>query len=205
MAKALLELNNVTALVQHRPLFSDINLTAMAGDVVHISGSNGSGKSTLLRMITGLSSCDKGSISWMGQTIPAGPYFKQACCFIGHKNGLNADFTVSETIAFYHFLLNSAEPDLDGVMLSLDLLEYAEVAVKYLSFGQQRRLSLARLILGQSKLWILDEPYTGIDSEGREIVNTLCLKHVQAGGIVIVTHHGELNNVFSHRVQRLML
>lgn len=203
--KALLELNNVTAFIQSQPLFTDINLKVLAGDVVHISGSNGSGKSTLLRLITGLSTCDEGDISWMNQTIQASPFFKQDCCFIGHKNGLNTDFTVSETIAFYHFLFNSAEADLDGVMLSLNLLEQAETPVKHLSFGQQRRLSLSRLILGESRLWVLDEPYTGIDSEGREIVNTLCLQHLQAGGIVILTHHGGLNNAFNDRLQRLEL
>jgi len=64
---------------------------------------------------------------------------------------------------------------------------------------------LTTYILGQSKLWVLDEPYTGIDSEGREIVNRLCLEHVHGGGIVILTHHGELDNAFNPQIQGLVL
>ena len=201
----LLELNNVTSFLQQQPLFDAVDLTVNAGEIVHISGANGSGKSTLLRLITGLSPCEQGDIHWMRHSIQANTDFKQACCFIGHKNGLNPDLTVAETVDFYHFLCQSMVSDLDGVLLSLQLLEHAETIVKHLSFGQQRRLALVRLLLSNSPLWVLDEPYTGIDSAGRDVLDSLCQRHLQSGGIVILTHHGELNSLFEHQLQRLAL
>jgi len=200
-----LSLDNVTAFIRQRPLFDAITFSVTAGCVVHISGNNGSGKSTLLRLIAGLSPSEQGSILWQDTSIYRNSAFQQNSLYLGHKNGLKDNLTAAEMVGFYQSLLNHQGGNVDELLLTLDLLSVADTPVRHLSFGQQRRLALSRLVLSPAKLWILDEPYTGIDVYGRALLNTLCVNHLQSGGLIVLTHHGELEAALAEQAQQVSL
>jgi heme exporter protein A len=172
-------------------LFQDLSFQVNCGCLVWLRGHNGSGKTTLLRVVAGLSSPDRGSISFAGQSRPD----SARRVYIGHANGLKDDLTVSESLRFLAGLhgrpgdLASAE----GALRRLGMHHRRRAYVRTLSQGQRRRVALARLALEQEPcLWVLDEPYDALDSAGIDTVDGLLKEHLARGGGVLLTSHLEL-------------
>jgi heme exporter protein A len=189
-----LELKNLEGVVGNKQLFDGLSAFVSAGQLLRIVGENGAGKSTLLRIITGLLTAEAGSIEWNGTSVSDDEAFAQSMCFIGHKDGLKAERTALENLSFYQDLYQSNAVNLDQLLLDYDLLQCADVLTKQLSFGQRRRLALLRLVIANRPLWVLDEPFTGIDIQARVLIEQLFEQHLQAGGMIVMTHHGSLNN-----------
>ena len=191
------------------PLFADVDLTLAAGEILQIEGSNGSGKTTLLRILCGLADADEGTILWHGrsQRSQRAEFFADTL-YLGHKPGIKAGLSAIENLRLYlklgqpapgpaakfdarliptdeNQLINNA---LDAVRLS----GRGELPCGVLSAGQQRRVALARLLLTSAGLWILDEPLTALDIDGRQIVQGMLQDHVHAGGSLIYTTHQAL-------------
>ena len=103
--------------------------------------------------------------------------------------------TTLQNLRFYQQLLSSSsEAELQKILEKLDIKHIAFSLAKDLSFGQKRRVGFARLLLSSAKLWLLDEPFTGIDIAGRKLLENICLNFLDQGGTIIMTHHAEIEN-----------
>ena len=182
---ALLDALDLSCTRGERELFSGLSL--------QVIGSNGSGKSSLLRILSGLNQADSGVVNWQGQALAQSSDFYRRSAFIGHKDGLKNELTAVENLRFYQRLEGQKNEQLiDQHLARMGILECADLTANKLSFGQRRRLAFARLLQGHCTLWILDEPLTGIDAQGRNLIEQIFLEHLEAGGMMIVTNHQSL-------------
>lgn len=190
-----LVVDNVACARGDRQLFSDLSFQLNAGECLHIIGANGSGKTSLLRILCGISRPESGTVQWNNRNTVANPDYLSTSAYIAHKDGLKNELTAIENLRCYQQLSGVRDEEaLDDSLNRLGILECADLFVQQLSFGQKRRLAFARLLLSPFKLWILDEPFTGIDVNGRAALERLCVDHLQHNGSIIITHHQSLEN-----------
>ncbi len=177
-----------------RILFEHLSFTVTEGQVLQIKGSNGSGKTTLLRILCGLNDSYQGSIRWYGQALEAQvEEFYGTLLFIGHRVGVNKVLTPLENLRWTCSLQQQvADAELYQALAKVGLRGFEESQCFTLSAGQQQRVSLARLLISDARLWILDEPFTTLDAGGVSLLEGLLRSHADAGGAVIVTTHHEL-------------
>ena len=171
-----------------RSVFNDLNLQLSSGNALALTGPNGAGKSSLLRLLAGLLRPSAGRI--VLENADERPIAERAH-YLGHLDAFKPALTVGENIEFWiHYLGGSqgAAPALAAV--GLDSLEGLPAA--YLSAGQRRRLSLARLLAIQRPLWLLDEPASALDSAGQEMLAGLMRAHLAGGGMIVAATHGPL-------------
>ena len=178
-----------------RVLFQGLGFTLRAGEVLHVRGINGSGKSSLLRILCGLLAPQQGEVYWNGQDILAEceHYFSQMA-YLGHLHGMKDELTVSENLAVGMALAacSCSAGEMKAALGSLGLSAYADSLARRLSAGQKRRLAMARFLLTDAPLWIMDEPFTSLDDVGRELVCALISGHVRRGGLCVVASHEPL-------------
>lgn len=198
----MLEVKNIKYKRYDECIFQDINMVLSPGDLAIIRGENGSGKSTLLGCISGLHSVSDGNIFWMGENIVNISHYSNNLHFIGHKNGLKPNLTVYQNLIFYASITNPGKSEnvlkkilLDSfVKINLDISCLNEFLGK-LSFGQQQKVSLTRLFFCLRKLWILDEPLTGLDYFSREIFLESVEQHLKHNGSVIFSTHQKIEEL----------
>jgi len=194
----LLTLERVACERGGRLLFQNLSLELGVGEGLRLTGSNGSGKTTLLRVIAGLSQRYEGSISWAGQM--AHTYtstLRQDMLYFGHAPGVKGTLTPLENLAWWqrlHLAEALSEKHLVKALGYVGLKAYFETPASNLSAGQQRRVALARLFISANRLWILDEPFTAIDQSGIAHLEGLIARHMQRGGMVILTTHQALTD-----------
>lgn len=187
----------------HRLLFEGLSFTLHPGQVLWLRGANGRGKTSLLRLLTGLSTPEAGEIRWSGQGLgAAGAAFREQLLYIGHANGLKDDLTVSEALRFLARIHGrpSAPEVLGEALRRLGLYSRRTAPVRTLSQGQRRRVALARLALDLTepvgaRLWVLDEPYDALDTQGIGVLNDLLGSQARRGGCVVLTSHLPINLV----------
>lgn len=186
-----------------RVLFSGLNFSLQANRVLLLEGSNGSGKTSLLRILCGFREADSGQILWRNQPIEESHYFAEMA-YVGHAEGIKKELTVLENLRFVLALNAPGHYSIEQALDKVQLAGYDDNLVQTLSAGQKRRLSLARLLISANLLWILDEPFTSLDKQGIELIETLIADHVQHGGMVILTSHQDLS-LSEVEVQRIHL
>lgn len=189
---AMLEVTDLSCSRDDRLLFSGLSFRLQTGQVLLLEGSNGSGKTTLLRILCGFRAADGGQIAWFGQPLADSSYFADMA-YVGHADGTKKELTVLENLRFALALSQPGHYSIDQALQKVQLAGYDDNLVQTLSAGQKRRLSLARLLVTRSILWILDEPFTSLDKQGIELIETLMDDHVKHGGMVILTSHHDLN------------
>ncbi|MCD6038784.1 MAG: cytochrome c biosis protein CcmA [Gammaproteobacteria bacterium] len=181
---------------QDEIILQQINVALHASEILQIWGANGSGKSTLLRIIAGFIEPHAGSIQWRNQSIFCQlDTYQQQLRYLGHQNGVKPSLTVYENLCLYSALTASRINSriLNQVLDHMNLQSLSQTPTRYLSAGQLRRLSLAKLLLNPAPLWILDEPLTALDSEGQDFFKAALLNHLSTEGIAIIaTHHLDL-------------
>jgi heme exporter protein A len=171
---------------QHR-LLNHVSFTLSQGELLHIKGPNGVGKTTLLKVLCALHRPLKGNILYDNQSIDEDlSAYHAALYFIGHSPGFHGALTVSETLASYQDL---SQNSISSVLKACDLWSLRSVSCRFLSLGEKKRVALSRLMLQDRPLWILDEPYTGLDAKGCDWVNQLICQQMERGGSVILTAH----------------
>lgn len=176
-----------------RCLFSGLAFSLESGGLLALRGANGSGKTSLLRALAGLSEFDEGSVLMNGQAIhPTDQRFRIAVTWYGHQAGFKADLTAAENLAFERHLRPQSDEDISRALDLLGLERQRELPVRSLSAGQQRRAALARLLLSETPIWLMDEPFTNLDRNGKGLINSLLDQHLQAGGLAIVATHEPL-------------
>jgi heme exporter protein A len=177
-----------------RPVFAGIDVALGSGAALLLAGANGSGKSSLLRLLAGLLPAKAGAIYWNGAPVAADPEAHRArLAFIGHRDAVKPGMSVAENIedwaALYRAPANAGMTALAG----FDLERFADLPARYLSAGQRRRLALARLLLVERPLWLLDEPQAGLDEAATARLAEAIAQHRAGGGIAIVASHGGLD------------
>ena len=161
-----------------RVLFQDVSLEAAPGDLILLRGANGSGKTTLLRQLAGLSEPQAGTVE---RTV--------LHHWIGHTNGLKAHETPRSHLRHWARVWGG-DADLAAILSDMGLKRPANVPIRMLSAGQKRRTALSRLRLQDRKLWLLDEPFNALDTDGQARLANMIESHRAAGGSVIAALHG---------------
>lgn len=179
----------------YRELFNDLNFELYPGEILHIKGENGAGKTSLLRILSGLALPVTGEISFNGYDCRKyRSEYNEHQAFIGHKLGIKLELTPIENIRSYCELGKSrTEQQILDVLEKVGLYGFEEMYCNQLSAGQKRRVALAQAILSETRLWILDEPFTSLDVIGVEFFLKMIQQHVEQGGMVLLTTHQEVN------------
>lgn len=174
-----------------RHVLRGLSVDASSGDCVHLAGPNGSGKTTLLRVLAGLLVPEEGGVNWRGRPIGADrDAYAATICYLGHSDGLKPDFTAHENLAFEVGLRRVLTPEeTDAVLVRVGLTGSRDQPARSLSAGQRRRLAMARVMLSHATLWLLDEPFTNLDSAGVEMLSGVVAEHLAAGGAALIASH----------------
>ncbi|GAB1394405.1 cytochrome c biogenesis heme-transporting ATPase CcmA [Rhodocyclaceae bacterium] len=175
-----------------RCLFSGLDLAVGPGEWLHVQGENGAGKTSLLRILASLSPPAEGEIRWQGAPIKSlAEDYHRDMLFLGHHGAVKEELTPFENLTLAA-QLDGAPLDETAALKALarfGLRGREDLAVRFLSAGQKRRVLLARLAVRQATLWILDEPFTALDVKAVDMLSGLIEEHVKAGGICILTSH----------------
>ena len=190
-----LRANALTCVRGERTLFTGLDLEVSAGEWLHVRGENGIGKTSLLRLLSGLTKPAAGEIFWNEQLISADPSeYHRNLLFLGHRDSLKEDLTALENLSIATALdgITVSEEEILLALHRFGLRGREDLPVNCLSAGQKRRVLLARLLLRQAKLWILDEPFNALDVRAVEMLSELILEHIASGGMAIMTSHQEI-------------
>lgn len=174
-----------------REVFAGASFSVRAGEALIVTGPNGAGKSSLLRMIAGLLRLSGGSIEWRDGAPDLEP--GEQCHFLGHLDPVKPSLSVAENLDFWaHFLGGEPGRGIDAALGAVGLLDLAALPAAYLSAGQRRRLSIARLLAVRRPIWLLDEPTSTLDALAQADFMALTREHLAEGGIVIAATHAPL-------------
>jgi heme exporter protein A len=189
-----LEAHALECIRDDRVLFSELAFRLERGQVLLLEGRNGSGKTSLLRILCGIRLPDAGMVSWNGTDIQRlGPDYHQHTAYVGHRDGNKLDLTARENLDMARAMGRTGALSVDAALERVDLYGFEDVLTRNLSAGQQRRLALARLLVTDATLWILDEPFTSLDVHGIRVVEELLEAHTREGGMLAVTSHHAVN------------
>lgn len=175
-----------------RALFTDVGFELNPGELLHVKGLNGSGKTSLLRMLCGLVLPAEGTITWGSSPISSlkEDYYRDLL-YIGHNSGIKAELTAIENLKIACLLndLRISEDQAWDALGKIGLKGREDLPTKVLSQGQKRRVVLARMLVTQAKLWILDEPFTALDVGAVAMLQQILADHLDTGGMIILTTH----------------
>ena len=192
--KPLLRIRGLACSTGHRPLFCGVDATLGPGAALELRGANGSGKSTLLRCVAGLFKQDAGTVRIRGDGQPL---------YLGHKSGMNPLLSPLENIRWQLALEGraTAAGECADALGTLGLGAQRHEPCGRLSAGQQRRAALARLLLSEAELWLLDEPLNALDQDGQRLVRRLIDDRRERGGAVVCAAHGGLELPAAQRLE----
>lgn len=176
-------------------LFSGLNFALLNGELMQVEGANGSGKTTLLRTLCGLMQADSGEIRWHGKsTRDLEDDFYSEVLYLGHHNAIKDELSAIENLRINCALSGNeiSETAAIAALRRLGLRGRETFPVRMLSQGQRRRVALARLLMTNATLWILDEPLTALDVKAVELIQEIIADHVNKTGMVIFTTHQPL-------------
>ena len=191
-SSCMLEARHLDCVRGERLLFKALSFRLTEGELLNLQGKNGSGKTSLLRMLCGLLPPAAGEICWKDQSITRlGEDYRRELCFLGHHNAIKEELTPLENLKASAQLADAAL-DEDRALDALETLGLAgreDLACRYLSQGQKRRVALARLVNERKALWLLDEPFVALDAAAVELVAGIIGAHLQRGGLAVLTTH----------------
>ena len=190
---AKLSANDLTLIRGESCLFQGLGFALNPGELLLLEGQNGSGKTSLMRAIAGMLSLESGEILW--NEIPVNDQrqeFHGALVWLAHRTGLKGDLTLVENLHFEASLRPQANVDFDAVCSRLGIARLKSLPLRSLSAGQQRRVALARMMLADVPLWLMDEPFTNLDREGRALVMQLTEEHLGNGGMCVMAAHQDV-------------
>lgn len=181
----------------------DLSFSVTAKSILLLRGPNGAGKSTLLMCLAGILRPDEGTIDWQGRDKEQQPGADMH--FIGHRQAVKPGLTVKENLQFWADMHGAEQTNIDHALQSAGLAHAADFDSAFLSAGQTRRLSLARLIAIPRPIWLLDEPTSALDASGDKWVADLMTQHVKNGGLIIAATHLDIGKINSKTTQTLQL
>jgi|TARA_S200000501_G_scaffold341221_1_gene350381 heme exporter protein A len=175
----LVSAQNITYSINENKLFHNLSFGVNSGEGLHIKGGNGSGKSTLLRIILGITTPTKGLIKRCNEDLKIS--------YLGHKNAIKNYLTPIENL---ELLSNDVEIKIAYEWLhKFNLTHVQDELAASLSFGQQKKLALIRVLAQSPELIVLDEPFVGLDQTAADQLNSFLEKQLSEGAGLIFTSH----------------
>jgi heme exporter protein A len=173
-----------------REVFSGLDFEVASGEALAVTGPNGSGKTSLLRMIAGLLTLADGSIGLEGGegelTLP------EQAHYLGHRDALKPALSVLENLCFWQKFLGGEVSDAGQALAAVGIDHAAQLPAAFLSAGQRRRLSIARLLAARRPIWLLDEPTSALDASAQGLFAGLMKDHLARGGLILAATHAPL-------------
>ena len=185
-------------------IFSGLDFTLSGGESLVLTGRNGTGKSTLIRVMAGLLPADTGTIKVTanGADIPRAA---EAMHYLGHRNAMKRELSVEENLAFWKGFMSDfgggTGLDVEAAAEEFGLAELLHLPFGYLSAGQQRRMSMAKLLVAWRPIWLLDEPTAALDRQSEALFGRIMKAHLAMGGIIVAATHQELGLVDARRLE----
>ena len=171
-----------------REVFAGLNFTVRAGEALQVAGRNGAGKSSLLRVIAGLVALSAGRLSLAGGDAERS--IGEQAHYLGHQDALKSSLSVIENLEFWCSWLGGGDARAALGIVGLDGI--AGLPAAYLSAGQKRRLSLARLVAIPRPIWLLDEPFAALDAVAQTALLFLMREHLASGGVIVAATHADI-------------
>jgi heme exporter protein A len=201
---AQLSADGLTLFRGERCLFQGLSFALSPGELLLLEGRNGSGKTSLMRAIAGLIEFEDGDVMWEGKPLRSNRQaFYGSLVWMQHRVGFKADLNLVENLKFESHLRAQSGEDFDEVCKRLDIDRLKRLPLRVLSAGQQRRVALARMLMSKVPLWLMDEPFTNLDREGRALVMDLATEHLNGGGMCIMAAHQDVE--IGGNVQKIQL
>jgi heme exporter protein A len=191
----MLEVSDLACARGDHRLFSGLSFTLSSGELMQVQGENGKGKTSLLRTLCGFLQPEAGSIRWGGVEVDElGDEFFANLLYLGHHNAIKDELSALENLQISAGLAGAELDDKQAMaaLRRLGLKGREHLPVRVLSQGQRRRVALARMLVSQAPLWILDEPLTALDVGAVALIEALLGEHLARGGMVIFTTHQPL-------------
>jgi heme exporter protein A len=173
-----------------REVFSSLDFEVSPGEALAVTGPNGSGKTSLLRLIAGLLSPSDGSIGLEGGEAELS--LPEQAHYLGHRDALKPALSVLENLSFWRDFLGGEPSGAAEALASVGLDHAAQLPAAFLSAGQRRRLSMARLVAVRRPIWLLDEPASALDAAGQNLFTALMRDHLTGGGLIVAATHAPL-------------
>ena len=195
VAPTLLEVSKLGCVRGDRRLFGGLDLSLPAGTFVQVTGPNGSGKTSLLRILCGLLAPAEGEIKWQGENIRSlGEEYFTSVTYLGHRHGIKDELSGIENLRISNALngIETSKERAQSVLERMGLGGRESLPARLLSEGQRRRVALARLLICETRLWLLDEVMTSLDKGAMALIRSLIEEHLAGGGIAIVATHQDL-------------
>lgn len=200
-----LSAENLTLIRGERCLFEGLGFAVKSGELLILEGRNGCGKTSLMRAIAGMLSLETGEVFWNQTPVrQQRQEFHGSLVWLAHRTGLKGDLNMLENLHFERSLRQQSAGDAESVYVRLGIERLRKLPLRSLSAGQQRRVALARLLLNDAVLWILDEPFTALDMAAVDLLQQVIRAHLDKGGMVVLTTHQEVP-LTSGQVKRLKL
>jgi heme exporter protein A len=198
----LLTANDLCLIRGDRCLFQEVGFALNPGELLFVAGANGTGKTSLLRAIAGLLEFETGDIRWNGQPVSSDrQQFRAALVWFAHRVGFKGDLSPVQNLRFEAGLRAFRDDGIDAALARVGVTHGADLPMRSLSAGQQRRVGLARLILADAPLWMMDEPFTNLDTDGQALVQELISEHLANGGICAMASHQAISiDAPTHRI-----
>jgi len=188
-----LTVSNLSCQKGYNLLFENLSFELSPGEVIKISGSNGSGKTSLLRIIAGLSSPESGFIEYK-QKKTSGRNHLEKFLYLGHQSALSPELTCIENLEYLNGLSSGVDTsNIQKALKEIGLNGYENDFSGSLSAGQKRKIVLSMLFITPAKVWLLDEPFTALDSNGIQVIENQIENHCNNGGLCILTTHQKSN------------
>lgn len=193
----MLEVTSLACSRGEHQLFAGLNFSLNAGELLQVEGANGSGKTTLLRTLCGFMQPAAGEVRWQSESIrDLGEVYFQNVAYLGHLNAIKDELNALENLriacAMAGYSYSPEDRQIIAALRRLGLRGRETFPVKVLSQGQRRRVALARLLLVEARLWILDEPLAALDVKAVDLIQEMIGEHLASDGMVIFTTHQKL-------------
>lgn len=191
--KSLLRADHITCSRGDNILFQNFCMEINEGEILQVVGPNGAGKTSLLKILAGILEPQKGIIFWKGQAIKSNLYsYFQKIFYLGHHRGIKSQLSVLENLTLDCRYTSNQEIIMDAIK-QMNLLDDKQTLCMNLSEGQRQRVALAKLLIVDRPLWILDEPLNGLDNSGVKIFEKLLNSKMQKKESIIISTHRPLN------------
>lgn len=205
---AMLEIKNLSKVLEDRPILKNISLTLEPGEILAVIGPNGAGKSTFFRCTVGLLKPTSGEIIFDGKVVKKdSTLYKKKLGFLGHDSFLYNNMTPVENLKYYGKLYKVKDLDqkINALLRKVGLTLFKDTPTRSFSRGMIQRLAIARVLLAEPKILMLDEPHTGLDQAAVSLLNKIILEKKRAGiSILLISHDFEHVHALADRAAILI-